>query len=178
LNASFRTGGQSFGTDLMVHLTKPMAIAILALCLGILAIVFIPTRNTAEIEPDSVSTVQKAPILKVAPAASIDQPPMPLQSASVPQATASESVTIVESNSVAGVLALQAQGASWVEVTDAKGFLQLRKTLYKGEIVQVSGVLPLSVVLGRADLVGVSVRGQALDVMSLAKDNVARFEVK
>jgi cytoskeleton protein RodZ len=45
-------------------------------------------------------------------------------------------------------------------------------------LLGASGNLPLSVVLGRADAVQVQVRGQAFDVKALAKDNVARFEVK
>jgi cytoskeleton protein RodZ len=56
--------------------------------------------------------------------------------------------------------------------------VQLRKIMEPGEVVQLDGALPLSVVLGRADEVDVSVRGQRLDVMSMSKANVARFEVK
>jgi cytoskeleton protein RodZ len=56
--------------------------------------------------------------------------------------------------------------------------LQLRKTLEAGESVQLAGALPLSVVLGRADVVDVMVRGERLDVTAMTRDNVARFEVK
>lgn len=82
--------------------------------------------------------------------------------------------------SVAGLpaLGLRARGPSWVEVTDAAGTVQLRKTLNAGESVAVSGTLPLSVVVGRADAIDVQVRGQAFDLLPLAKDNVARFQVK
>jgi cytoskeleton protein RodZ len=154
-----------------------MVIAILVLCLGILAILLIPSKSNMDVEPVSVSSGQNTSVLKVAPAASSNQPTSPAQATSVSQP---ESVSTVESksNSETGILVLQARGASWVEVIDAEGALQLRKILDKGEFVRVSGVLPLSVVLGRADLVGVAVRGQSLDVVALAKDNVARFEVK
>ena len=63
-----------------------------------------------------------------------------------------------------GILMLQSRQPSWVEVTDAQGVLQLRKTLEAGEAVQLAGALPLSVVLGRADVVDVMVRGERLDV--------------
>jgi len=54
----------------------------------------------------------------------------------------------------------------------------LRRTLAAGELVGASGVLPLTAVVGRADATQVEVRGQALDLTALAKNNVARFEVK
>jgi cytoskeleton protein RodZ len=75
-------------------------------------------------------------------------------------------------------LGLRARGPSWVEVTDATGAVQLRKTLNAGESVAVSGALPLSVIVGRADAIDVQVRGQAFELRPLAKDNVARFQVK
>jgi cytoskeleton protein RodZ len=50
--------------------------------------------------------------------------------------------------------------------------------LNAGESVAVSGTLPLSVIVGRADAIDVQVRGQAFELRPLAKDNVARFQVK
>jgi cytoskeleton protein RodZ len=47
-----------------------------------------------------------------------------------------------------------------------------------GETVAASGVIPLSVVVGRADTTEVQVRGKPLDMTRIAKDNVARFEVR
>lgn len=81
---------------------------------------------------------------------------------------------------VAGLpaLGLRARGPSWVEVTDAAGTVQLRKTLNAGESAAVSGALPLTVVVGRADAIEVQVRGQPFELLPLAKDNVARFQVK
>ena len=76
------------------------------------------------------------------------------------------------------VLALHAHGTSWVEVVDAKGVLLLRKTLVDGDVAPVSGALPLTVVLGRSDLVSAVVRGQLLDTTTMSSNNVARFEVK
>ena len=76
------------------------------------------------------------------------------------------------------VLALSARGSSWIEVTDAKGQVLVRRNLAEGESVLPVGQLPLSVVVGRADMTDVSVRGKPLDVAGLARDNVARFEVK
>jgi cytoskeleton protein RodZ len=44
--------------------------------------------------------------------------------------------------------------------------------------VSVSGALPLSVVIGRADVTEVFVRGKPLELASVSRENVARFEVK
>jgi len=77
-----------------------------------------------------------------------------------------------------GVLGFKARGPSWVEVTDAQGVIQLRRTLATGETVSVSGALPLSVVIGRADVTEVQVRGKQFNLDAVVRENVARFEVK
>lgn len=68
--------------------------------------------------------------------------------------------------------------AVWVEVIDAKGEARLRRNVAAGERVECGGVLPLSVVIGRADSVDVEVRGKPFNFTPFAKENVARFEVK
>ena len=77
-----------------------------------------------------------------------------------------------------GLVVLKAKGASWVEVVDGNGVIQVRKTLVAGEVVGASGVLPLSVVVGHVDNTEVQVRGKGYDLSRIVKDNVARFEVK
>jgi len=47
-----------------------------------------------------------------------------------------------------------------------------------GDATGISGVLPLSVVVGRADVTDVEVKGKPFNLAAFAKDNVARFEVK
>ena len=78
----------------------------------------------------------------------------------------------------AGILTFSATSQSWVEVTDARGTVLLRRNLVAGEIVGASGSLPMSAVVGRADATRVEVRGKALDLIPVTRDNVARFEVK
>ncbi len=77
-----------------------------------------------------------------------------------------------------GLVVFKVRGPSWVEVTDGKGVVQLRKTLVQGETIGASGALPLSVVVGRVDVTDVEVRGKAFSLAGIGKDNVARFEVK
>ena len=66
----------------------------------------------------------------------------------------------------------------WVEVVDANGDIRLRRNVGAGEKVECGGVLPLVVVIGRADSVEVEVRGKPFNFAPFARDNVARFEVK
>ena len=76
------------------------------------------------------------------------------------------------------MLVLKARATSWVRVTDAQGVVQVSKTMEPGESLAVTGALPLSAVVGRADATEVLVRGKVLDAVAMSKDNVARFEVK
>jgi len=76
------------------------------------------------------------------------------------------------------VLTLSARGASWVQVRDANGTIALQKNLAVGESVAVSGTLPLAVVIGRADVTDVFVRGKPFALSAVSRENVARFEVK
>jgi cytoskeleton protein RodZ len=106
-------------------------------------------------------------------------PPMPKASSDT-TAVVNQKPLIPIANTPSGnnALVLSAIGDSWVEVRDAQGIVQLSRILNKGETIHVSGTLPLFVVLGRAELVTVLVRGQPFDTAGLTKENVARFEVK
>lgn len=92
-----------------------------------------------------------------------------------PAASAASSPAPVQAN---GLVVFRATGDSWIEVTDAKGTVTLRKLLTNGEAVGASGNLPLAIVVGRANVTTVQVRGKAFDLAPVSRDNVARFEVK
>ena len=77
-----------------------------------------------------------------------------------------------------GIVVFRTKSPSWVEVTDAKGVVAVRRLLAPGEAAGVSGALPLQVTVGRADATEVQVRGKPFDLRSVSRDNVARFEVK
>ena len=77
-----------------------------------------------------------------------------------------------------GIIVFRTQGPSWVEVTDSKGVVAIRKLLEPGETAGVSGALPLQVTVGRVDSTQVQVRGKPFDLRPVSRDNVARFEVK
>jgi cytoskeleton protein RodZ len=75
-------------------------------------------------------------------------------------------------------LMMTARGETWVQVKDAQGAILLERTLRAGETASVNQPGRLSVVVGRADATEVSVMGEKFDIASLARENVARFEVK
>jgi cytoskeleton protein RodZ len=113
------------------------------------------------------------PVLAPQPSA-VASPPVAV-AAAVPAAPAA---TVAVSPAAAGIIVFKAKGESWVEVTDARGTVVLRRTLAAGEEAGASGVLPLAAVVGRVDATQVEVRGKAFDLGAVSKDNVARFEVK
>lgn len=118
-------------------------------------------------------------------AAPVPAPAVPAQApaAAAPEQKAAAlpaSAALADDPVMAGgaLLVLTTRGSSWVQVVDADGAVQLRKTLADGETARVNGVLPLSVVLGRANEIDVLVRGKPFDLAPLSKDNVARFQIK
>lgn len=82
--------------------------------------------------------------------------------------------TTVPSNSV---VVFRATGQTWVEVKSVNGITILKKLLNDGESAGAAGTLPLTVIVGRADVTQVEVRGKPIDLAAIAKSNVARFEV-
>jgi cytoskeleton protein RodZ len=75
------------------------------------------------------------------------------------------------------LITFKAAGQTWVEVKNARGATVFKKLLNEGETAGTSGALPLTVIVGRADVTQVEVRGKPLNLLSVSKNNVARFEV-
>ncbi len=67
---------------------------------------------------------------------------------------------------------------SWVRVVDSFGAPLISRMLAPGETVRVSGRPPLGVTVGNSDATRAVVQGKPFDLKVVAKDNVARFEVK
>ncbi|QHJ00768.1 DUF4115 domain-containing protein [Xylophilus rhododendri] len=77
-----------------------------------------------------------------------------------------------------GLVNFNATAASWVRVSDSRGATVFEKVLQPGTAQSVGGTPPLTVVVGNAGATAVQVRGQALDLVPITRNNVARFEVK
>jgi cytoskeleton protein RodZ len=134
--------------------------------------VLVPAVGASEPQTPSVvpSALAVSPAAPASVSASAALAPEPEPAAASPQGAPTATIS--------GLVVFRPKAESWVEVTDAKGVVLLRRMLIAGEAAGVSGILPLSVVVGRADVTHVLVRGQAFDLSSIARENVARFEVK
>ena len=181
INTPFHASGSAPGRPWHAK-PSPAVLAVLALLLGALAIYFFPvTATDSTTETSSVELNAAGQASPNAPANLVVQPPSALSagtnSAALPQQPASASAAVGRADS-ALVIAFIARAESWVDVTDAKGVTVLRRTLKAGESAEASGALPLSVVVGRIEAVEVQVRGKPLDLTMIAKNNIARFEVK
>lgn len=75
-------------------------------------------------------------------------------------------------------LVLTFKGTSWAEVKDAKGRVVLQMTGGAGMTQTVSAIPPLELALGNAPEVGVTFRGQALDLSAYTRGNVARVSLQ
>lgn len=71
-----------------------------------------------------------------------------------------------------------ATSESWLEVRDGQNRVLWSGVLKTGNTRRLQVPLPVSVVVGRADALQVSFKGQTFDLRPHSKMNVARFEVK
>jgi cytoskeleton protein RodZ len=206
INAPFRASGSGTGLVALRLFFKPSVAIVFILLLGVLAMFFLPatplTQLTELAKPEAapplfplVETVH-SPTIKIMPvsggAIQTEQPTLSNSMATSPQQdapAASLAASVGRSASVpilAGsapetrgkLVVFTGRGTSWIEVVDKQGAVQVRKTIQSGEVIEASGVLPLTVVVGRADTTDVQVRGKPFDLLQISKDNVARFEVK
>ena len=181
------------------HISRPAVLVGLALLLGALVLMFLPPiqkeiaryRQTGQIQTIPGQAVESASttttvITPTSPGNEVSgESSTPVTPANVP-ATATEVVALplaIASPSADGAPAeptvnFSAKAASKIKVTDATGMVVLDRTLRAGESVSLSGALPLTVVASRANVIQVQVRGQAFDLASVTKNNIARFEVK
>ena len=125
----------------------------------------VPGAESAVLAQSPASDVPAPAPTAVVPAAAV-----PMVAASV----ASAAGTVVAS----ALLEFRATAESWVQVRDAAGAVVFERTLKAGESAQAPGKPPLSVVVGKVNATEVMVRGAPFDLSTVARENVARFEVK
>lgn len=198
INTPFRAPGDGAPPIWLDHVTRPAFLAVFALLLGALVLVLLPTIQTPDnlAETPATAPVATPPVLPPpAEPQAAPETPSTAASAAMPAPTAPATVTTVSSAApvapaaaepaasaappaTTGIVVFRTRGPSWVEVTDAKGVVALRRVLETGESAGASGALPLQVTIGRVDHTEVQVRGKPYDLQRVSKDNVARFEVK
>ena len=97
--------------------------------------------------------------------------------APVAAASAPAAKTATTAAATPAVLRLDANADTWVEVRDANG-QPVGKLLKAGESMEIQQPVPYSVVIGRAQAVKATLRGQPFDLKPHTPQTVARFEVK
>ncbi|MBK5967826.1 MULTISPECIES: RodZ domain-containing protein [Thiorhodovibrio] len=68
-------------------------------------------------------------------------------------------------------------GPCWVDVRDATGEFKLFGEMNKGDREVLGGRAPYSIILGNATAVAVTIDGKPFDVQTVARGNVARFDL-
>jgi cytoskeleton protein RodZ len=210
INAPFRgASGVNSGGATLFNLSRPLLLAVVALFLGALILVLMPSspplsqkQGSAPVEdekkqdaPSPAPVKQAAPEVPSAPESAASAYPsgaMPSGGA-VPQLpslpVSSPSPTDVPAGAMKAEVGQQARmsetailfrttGPSWIQVTDARGTVVLRKLMEAGESATATGVFPLAVLVGRVDATTVEVGGKPFDMTAISRENVARFEVK
>ena len=178
INVTIRGTASTSGTVFWDPRSRPLVLLGIVLLIGVLALAVlnhfdrIPALITSKPVVEAAAPVLVTPPVAVSPASAGPAADAASASASAP------GVTVEGAGLSTGTLVFKVRGASWVEVLDANGVVQLRKMLHEGETTGVSGAMPLSVVIGRADVTEVQVLGKPFDLTPMTKDNVARFEVK
>jgi cytoskeleton protein RodZ len=77
-----------------------------------------------------------------------------------------------------GVLQATAKSEVWLGVVDVNGRSLIGRTLKPGETVTIDGATPFKVRVGNVSSATLKFRGEAVDLVSRAIGNVARFELK
>ena len=193
VNAPFRAGGGAGAAAWSGAFSRPLVVVIAVLLLGAALLWLWPTWPIRLTEPapaamPDASTDAAAPAAEPvpaeppapAPAAAETAAPAPVSVAATPapaaQAPASAPAAVATSSNAP--LSLSASGESWVTVHDANDKPLINRALKAGESVTLDGALPLSVTIGRKDVVQATVHGQPFDIRSLGTGSVARFQVK
>ncbi len=180
INAPFRAPGDGPSPSIWTQISRPAVLAGLILLMGALVLIFLPALKTGvnEAKFDLLSGTPDAEPVKVAVVPAVLPAPFVPDMASLAQPIAAPGNPASAALTSTGIVVFSAKSESWVEVTDSKGQVVLRRILNAGEVVGATGALPLAAIVGRADATAVQVRGKVFDLSAVTKDNVARFEVK
>jgi len=207
INAPFQPAHDPAPINPLGWLSRPAMLAAIVLLLGALVIVFMPRMEdpvqteagsvitpvetvepvaAVEPEPEQEPAVSGAPVPLapgvegVAPgvAASPATPAAPATPPAAAPVEAAPSASAPAAPAPGSLLTIAATGESWVEVTNGSGSVVIQRVLQAGDAVDFSSTPPYTVVLGRAEVAQVTVRGKPFDGSRHVRNNVARFEVK
>ena len=104
--------------------------------------------------------------------------PVPLAEPTVLGQTAAGATTAAVAGAGLVAVSVRAKGQSWVEIVDARGQNLLSRHLRAGDAMEMTGQPPFKVIIGNVNGTELTLRGSPVDLVTLAKGNVARFELK
>ena len=201
INTPFDASGVNYGKSLLHIVSRPAALWVIGLLVAALLVLFFPEVQLAgkaviaqvptsdkvtssnSVATPSLSILPSAGSVEVAVSAGSSPSlaaPAPVKAAAegLPVATTPATLPVQAPDSPGDLLVFKAKSSAWVRVSDAKGVVQFEKTLAAGESATAYGVLPLAIVVGNVAGIEMLLRGQAFNLEEVAKNNVARFEVK
>jgi cytoskeleton protein RodZ len=173
INTPIGVTGDGKGALLSNIVTSPWLMGVLLLCIGTAGIYLLPKTSSHAISdsvalPNTIVPSSSSMVSNTTVSAAVS-PVVEARNSNVPA-----NPTLPPADSI---VVFKASGETWVEVKNAAGSTMFKKLLNAGETVGASGTLPLTVIVGRADVTQVEVRGKFIDLALIAKSNVARFEV-
>jgi cytoskeleton protein RodZ len=184
INTPFHSSQRVSRFKVLQTISRPASLFLIVLLLLALTLYAFPLLDTSKLESLASSTVSKINSPGQMQDIPLTQGVVPIEQMLsthvlfVPsQQSVNEGVVVSGLGGTTGNIVFKSRGVSWVEVLDANGTVQLRKTLISGEVVGASGALPLAVVVGKADSLDITVAGKPFNLMAVSKDNVARFSV-
>ena len=132
----------------------------------------VPTPAAVTQAPETATPAANGVQLRTSGSTTAPAAASPASAAAAPAAASSGPID------ARGVVLFRARAESWVQVKDASGATVMQRLLAAGETAGANGALPLSVVVGSVQNTEVQVRGKPFDLAPVARDNVARFQVK
>ena len=194
INTPFRARGERSDWSVSDFFSKPAVVLVVVLVLSALGVAFFPESQPAEnlgsVAENKSTTVERAldgskllqpdpikPGIEIVPSSAIgaiSNAPTVKPEEHTPVSSAYGTAA----NESPALITFRAKGASWIQVTDSTGGVLLNKTLMASESFDLAAAPPVLVVVGRADVTEVEVRGKPFSLLEVSKENVARFEVK
>ncbi|WP_245783490.1 helix-turn-helix domain-containing protein [Paracidovorax konjaci] len=206
INASFKPGATKLASSSSTSGSRKVVATVLVLLVAAVALIFVPRDWLERLSNPSSNTVISEPVPErsqasistdvagtAAVAASEPASALPLEAISSARSVPSIAPALAAAASIASPaavagseavavdhnpLVIRARGESWVQVRSSTSGTVFQRVLTNGETVTVPGTPPWTVVIGKADATEVSVRGKPMDLKAIARENVARFEVK
>jgi cytoskeleton protein RodZ len=182
INTPIGFGNANKDSWILEIFTSPLLLGVLFLCAGAVSVYFWPKTSVVSISqatalPRVLSEVGISQAKEIQVANDVAST-LPVSASVALQATAVSNAQVVNALADAeNLVTFKATGETWVEVKNVTGRTLFKKLLSAGESAGTSGAVPLTVIVGRADVTQVEVRGKPINLAPIAKSNVARFEV-